>query len=89
MATFTITIPDDIVAEANEAAARTNDRQPAKERQLGPLAFGDKEATDVVYQWLHNLIITDFQQSQAIAGEQSVRAKAIDLASRRTSSEKM
>ena len=66
MATYTVTIPDDLVAEADTAARRTNERQPANQRQPGPLTFGDAEATDVIYQWLHNLIIVNLQQEQDI-----------------------
>lgn len=83
MATFTVTIPDDILAEALAAAAAINQRQPANERQAEPLPFGDTEATDIVFQYLQNLIVANLQQAAAIAGETDVRAKLTDLSKRR------
>lgn len=83
MATFTVTIPDDILAEALAAATAINQRQPANQRQPEPLAFGDPEATDTIVQHLQNLIIGNIQQAAAIATDTDVRAKLTDLAARR------
>lgn len=84
MATLTVTIADDILTEALAAATAINQRQPASDRQPEPLTFGDEEASDIVFQYLQNLIINNMQQAAAIAGETDVRAKLADLASRRT-----
>ena len=84
MATFTVTIPDDILAEALAAASAINQRQPANERQPEPLTFADTEATDIVFQHLQNLIVGNMQQAAAITAETDVRTKLTDLATRRT-----
>lgn len=83
MATFTVTIPDGIVQESIAAARSINDRQRQEDRQPEPLIFGDTEATDVVYQWLHNLIISDLQQTSDASRAAAVRDKVQELAGRR------
>ena len=83
MATFTVTVPDPIVAEALAAAGRINARLPEADRQKA-LAFTDVEATDIIFQWLQNLILNDLQQGGQIAAELQIRAKAAELAATRT-----
>ncbi len=83
MATFTVTIDDSVVTEALAAATAINQRQPAEQRQPEPLTFGDPEATDIIRQHLHNLIVGNMNQAAAIATEAAARAKLTDLAARR------
>ena len=84
MATLTITIANDIVAEALAAATDINQRLPAKERQPEPLTFTDKEAADIISPYLNNLILTNLNQANAITSEAAAYAKLQDLAARRT-----
>jgi len=77
---FTVTIPDALILEALTAADSINNRQRAEDRQPYPgLVFTDVEVTEIVRQWLHNIIISDLGQRQQIEVAQQVRDKQKQL----------
>ncbi len=80
---FTITIDALTVTEALAAATQINRRKREAERQPEPLTFNDEEASDVVFQWLQNLILSDLQQADQVKSEVAVKARMDELNQRR------
>ena len=81
MASYAITMPDDILNEANVALERLNAAQPSDY----PPKVRTAEVANVVFDWLKSIILAGVHQTMADARMVQLEAKEVELESKRPS----
>ena len=81
MASYAITIPDDVLNEANAALERLSAAQSGDY----PPKVGAVEVANAVFDWLKNIILADAHRTMADARMVQLEAKEVELESKRPS----